>query len=334
MKRDGTGEKILTSGLCDDPVVSPAGNYVVYTKWENGFHRLYKVPKGGGAQTALTGPGYNCASPQFSQDGMKVAYEKFVNGFSNIYTYTLSTAQEQEIAGGDCHYFNPRFSPDGKWIACEKVYSDGKSQICKVPTDSGGLVVLTSDDNDYEYPTFTPDSDWVICVKWFTDGTAICKVPVNGGNAIILTDTSSIKLFPEVSPNGNWVAYEALAEDGDGEEVNSIGILYLPSVGVSDEENFGVKPKVFVLYQNRPNPFRNGTRIKYGLPKTAKVRLMVYNITGRAVKKLVEEEQKEGYYDIVWNGRDNRGKKLPSGVYFYRLETEQTNLIKKIIMTK
>jgi hypothetical protein len=334
MKRDGSGEKTLTTGLCDEPTVSPKSDIVVFSKWENGCHRLYKVPKDSGAQTALTSAGYNCSSPQFSPDGMKVVYEKVVNGFSNIYTFTLRTGQDHEVAGGDGNYFNPRFSKDGKWIASEKIYSDGKSQICRMSPDSGVLQVLTDEEGDYEYPSFTPDNEWVICVKWFSEGTAICKVPIDGGDEVILTDTSTIKLYPEISPNGNYIAYEALSEDGGGNEVNVIGILYMPTSGLSDDDDFGIKPKVFVLYQNRPNPFRNGTRIKYGLPKQSKVKLMVYNITGRAVKKLVEEEQKEGYYDIVWNGRDNRGRKLPSGVYFYRLEAEQTKLIKKVIMTK
>jgi hypothetical protein len=103
---------------------------------------------------------------------------------------------------------------------------------------------------------------------------------------------------------------------------------------ISEEGIFEAKPGFFILYQNQPNPFNTSTKIKYGLPFPSKVELSVYDITGQDVRKLFDGKQEEGYYEIIWNGRDDRGRKLPSGIYFYRLETEQTNLIKQIIITK
>jgi hypothetical protein len=106
------------------------------------------------------------------------------------------------------------------------------------------------------------------------------------------------------------------------------------TTGISEEGIFGMKPGFFILYQNYPNPFKTSTKVKYGLPVRSKVKLSIYDIIGQNVRKLFEGEQEEGYYEIIWDGRDNRGRKLPAGVYFYRLVTEKVNLIKKIIVTK
>lgn len=330
MNSDGSEEQELTTGLCDDPVASK--EFVVYTKWENGVHRLYKVAIVGGEEEPLTGTDYNCSSPQFSPDGEKIVYEKFVNGYFHIYIYTLDTQEEEELLGGEYHHFNPRFSPDGNWIVCERVAENGNHQICKVATDGSGFEILTNPDGDYEYPSFTPDGENIVCVKWCGEGSTICQIAVANGVETPLTDSSSIKQYPEVSPDGKKVAYEVVNEDCDGNEISRIGLLRLPSIGI--EDNARHRPIIFFLRQNRPNPFRNTTKINYALPKPTKVKLLIYNITGQVVRKLVENEQKEGYYEIVWDGKDNRGRKLASGIYFYRFETEEAKLIKKMIMTK
>ena len=64
-----------------------------------------------------------------------------------------------------------------------------------------------------------------------------------------------------------------------------------------------------------PNPFRGTTRIVYGLSESSPVRLTVFDVSGRAVQRLVTETQAAGEYEIVWDARA-----LPAGVYFYRLE--------------
>jgi hypothetical protein len=72
----------------------------------------------------------------------------------------------------------------------------------------------------------------------------------------------------------------------------------------------------FNLYQNYPNPFNPETRIKFVLPVTSEVRINVYNILGKEIKELLNETRLSGEYEITWNGEDNFGNKVPSGVYF------------------
>jgi hypothetical protein len=88
-------------------------------------------------------------------------------------------------------------------------------------------------------------------------------------------------------------------------------------------------PTVFGLSQNYPNPFNPSTTIKYQLPKTVKVTLNIYDITGRLVQTLVEGVQEAGYYSIEWKSTD-----YASGVYFYRLEAGEFTNVKKMVIIK
>jgi len=79
-------------------------------------------------------------------------------------------------------------------------------------------------------------------------------------------------------------------------------------------------PESFALHQNYPNPFNPETRIRFDLTKPGKVELAIYDLTGRQVRLLLSESRAAGTYSVTWDGRDNRGKLVPSGIYFYRLK--------------
>ncbi|MCK4223592.1 MAG: T9SS type A sorting domain-containing protein [candidate division Zixibacteria bacterium] len=93
-------------------------------------------------------------------------------------------------------------------------------------------------------------------------------------------------------------------------------------------------PQHFSLSQNYPNPFNPQTSIRYALPQDAQVKLVIYNILGEKVKTLVDEHQFAGYQVIWWDGKDERGDKVASGVYFYRLEAEKFSEVKKMLLVK
>ncbi len=75
----------------------------------------------------------------------------------------------------------------------------------------------------------------------------------------------------------------------------------------------------FVLLQNHPNPFNPSTTIEYFLPRMGKVDLRIFNILGEEVRQLVDGEENVGTQRVIWDGRDNFGRAVSSGVYVYRL---------------
>jgi len=93
-------------------------------------------------------------------------------------------------------------------------------------------------------------------------------------------------------------------------------------------------PQTFSLAQNYPNPFNARTVIKYSLPKDSKVEITIYNILGRKVKTLVNEHQKAGYKTVIWDGKNQKGNEVATGVYFYRITADDFVQSKKMLLLK
>ena len=96
----------------------------------------------------------------------------------------------------------------------------------------------------------------------------------------------------------------------------------------------GNLPEIFFLGQNYPNPFNLETRIEYGLPEDAYVKLTIYDILGRKVKVLVDEFQSAGVRNVYWEGKNDRGEEVGSGIYFYRIQTGSFTKTAKMSLLK
>ncbi len=90
----------------------------------------------------------------------------------------------------------------------------------------------------------------------------------------------------------------------------------------------------FELSQNYPNPFNHETHIQFSLLQAGNVRLTVYNMLGQKVNTLVDEQKTAGVYSVKWDGTNSSGQKLPSGMYFYKLEMGSQELSKKMFLMK
>jgi hypothetical protein len=121
--------------------------------------------------------------------------------------------------------------------------------------------------------------------------------------------------------SGTWY-YRLKQQDLDGQ------VQYSQIIEVN------LLPTAFALYQNYPNPFNSSTMIKYELPVGEhQVRLMIYDLLGHQIQTLIDEEnQQVGAYQISWDGRDNAGQVVASGVYFYQLQAGKQTMIRKMVM--
>ena len=84
-----------------------------------------------------------------------------------------------------------------------------------------------------------------------------------------------------------------------------------------------LSPETFVLRQNYPNPFNPGTLISYQIPLSSKVTLVIYNLQGQVIRTLVNEEVSRGFHNVIWNGKDDFGKDVATGVYVYRMSAHK-----------
>jgi hypothetical protein len=112
-------------------------------------------------------------------------------------------------------------------------------------------------------------------------------------------------------------------------EVQDIAFLQ----GLQGTSN-STSPYNFTLSQNYPNPFNPSTIIAYAIPSTEKVVIKVYDLMGREIRSLINEEKSAGNYSVEWNGRNNNGLMVPSGVYLYRITAGNINLTKKMMLLK
>ena len=93
-------------------------------------------------------------------------------------------------------------------------------------------------------------------------------------------------------------------------------------------------PIDYQLSQNYPNPFKPETKIQFSIPETANVNISIYNVLGQKVRTLTNRIYPAGNYILNWDGKNDSGSHLPSGVYFYNLTTEGRSISKKMILLK
>ena len=108
--------------------------------------------------------------------------------------------------------------------------------------------------------------------------------------------------------------------------------LGMSPTGVEVEESKDIAS--FSLEQNFPNPFNPETVIRYSLLRASEVRVSIYNILGQKVRTLVDGRETAGQKSIIWDGKNERGEEVSSGIYFYRLEAEEFVQTKKMLLLK
>jgi len=127
---------------------------------------------------------------------------------------------------------------------------------------------------------------------------------------------------------GNWeVSYEGVKlENGDVVEIT-------PGSHKLVADRVAI-PEAFALGQNLPNPFNAVTAIKYELPENSKVTLEVYTVLGNKVATLVNGEQEAGFQTVIWDGMDDEGRPVSSGIYFYKMSAGDFKATRKMTLMK
>jgi len=116
----------------------------------------------------------------------------------------------------------------------------------------------------------------------------------------------------------------------DGAESDSTVWTVRSTASITDE----MIPVRTNLHQNYPNPFNPATTINYDLKEQGQVKILVYNTNGSLVRTLIDGNQKAGYHSISWNGRDNNGRSVSSGLYIYKMNAGGFNKVLRAMMVK
>jgi hypothetical protein len=152
------------------------------------------------------------------------------------------------------------------------------------------------------------------------------------------TDSTTGNYSFVVGKGGNWVVFRdssAARYTFNNFQRDTSGINFNGTSDVREvvSEKM-VLPEAFSLDQNYPNPFNPNTMIRFSLPKDCWVKLEVYNLLGQKVKTLVDQMLLAGTKEVVWDGKNQAGALVSSGIYFYRIQTKDFTDIKKMVLVK
>jgi hypothetical protein len=181
---------------------------------------------------------------------------------------------------------------------------DYESELVKVI----GVTVTTGGDAAY-----VAAKTYMIADASDNSNAVSLRIP-NAGDS----DVDGVTIIPVITFTGVIAQYSS-SDPAAGYQLMAINATDVADNSLSADDLASGIPETFQLHNNYPNPFNPSTTIQYDLPNQSKVTLRVYSILGQEVSTLVDGIQSASYHRIQWNGRDNNGMQVSSGVYFFRI---------------
>jgi immune inhibitor A len=210
-----------------------------------------------------------------------------------------------------------------------------------------GLLIYHVDENigdygandDEWYPEYTDSGHYKVALEQ-ADGLWQLEKDINLGNNVDpypgyyntwrTFNSSSTPNSHSYAGTQTYVGVTNISDSGDTMTCN----FSLSSLDVEDQADDGPLPHSYSLNQNYPNPFNPETKIEYDLKKDGRVKLEVFNVLGQKIVTLVDQHEQKGNHCVTWNGTDQKGRQLPSGVYFYQITTDSFQKANKMILLK
>lgn len=172
--------------------------------------------------------------------------------------------------------------------------------------------------NSYDYPNKSVKIFWN--PTGLPDVLALTLTDLQTGNSVNMKIDSTYTTNTPSGDKSQYLYFQVMAVRSD------------MVVGINEEPK--IQPVKFSLGDNYPNPFNATTMFRYAIDKAGKVNLSIYALNGSLVKTIVDENLKVGEYRAVWDGKDRFCHQVASGIYFYRLTTDQHVSTKKMVLLK
>jgi hypothetical protein len=249
------------------------------------------------------------------------AYAVAVDDSGNVYVtgYSNGTGTYQDFA-------TIKYSSGGDqiWVRRYDYGVNGTDESNDLAIDGSGNVYVAGQSGSGG----TAGLDYAT-IKYYSNGDTAWVMRYNGPGS-----GSDYAQALAVDDSGN-VCVTGYGDEGNGTDNDYRTIKYVQtSSGVEDETGDRERPSEFVLSQNYPNPFNPTTKIEFTLAKSGLVTLQIYDVLGRKVRTLVSEELSAGYKSVLWDGKNEDGKDVASGVYFYQLKVGDFSQPKKMLLLK
>ncbi len=205
--------------------------------------------------------------------------------------------------------------------------TDGGPIVEGVPEN--GSAISVGDFDGYTFYALTGQTAQLTATK--TSGamdTYMSLYPPGGGNAVAATSNDNIA--PVLTASGY---YTVVVEDVGQNETGNYTLSLTLNGGPTDIGD-GPPPAELALLPASPSPFSQTTRLGFELPSASRVQLRVYDVKGARVRYLVNENWEAGVHSVTWDGRDDRGVRVASGVYYLHLEADGQVRRQKVVLVK
>ncbi len=268
-------------------------------------------------------------------------YGKIVHVYQNndgIFSFQFSLFTQGELNSIYCNDFTNDNVVD--ILVGTGYYSPTDDRVIMIYNEGSGFQI--------DYYTLLTNPNYAVGADFNSDGfqDVVCvhNVPVSNNNvSILLNDQAGLLGAPHYWGNYTYSPFAVSTADFNNDQTIDFVVanagggnisVFLNHPAASVEEPHLNNPIGFKLYQDYPNPFNPETVISYQLAVGRKVELSVYNMLGQKVHTLVKERQRAGQHEVVWDGRDNAGREVSSGVYVYQLEAGERVQSRKMLLLR
>jgi hypothetical protein len=345
------------------------GNDLAATDWKleyaDDFHSV-DVQPGGGYRVG------GCVIEDFDGDGKMEIFTSHWEGVAATRVYEndgIDTYVVKHTNVPETLILNPPFGGSYSNPIFHDFDEDGDAEL--LISGNHGLVFVITKEASNNFEDFG-SSAWAYVMSWptipeggFMRSGYMGDLDQDGKPDIYYNEYRAKAIFDleyqggPVTDANSWTPYEIIILpgvrfgnvqpagdlDGDGLEelVCNMGglrdgrnLIILESQHMASEvsQNKLEKSVGYILQQNYPNPFNSSTNIEYSIPTSSNVELTIFDLTGREIVTLVEENQKGGQHFVFWNGRDQFGSFVSTGLYTYNLKTDQFSKSRKLLFIK
>ncbi|MFC1692419.1 M56 family metallopeptidase [Candidatus Latescibacterota bacterium] len=307
------------------------GKYMIFS---NPIPSIVSVDISTGECQVVIDEGYRC---YLSRSGRYLCYlmwdSQVYSGATELQHHGLPAVYDRETGetwflaeDNGKRYGQPTISPDETHVVIPVREGEGSIEFYHFPLKGGKPEQLTfwdgrSDHGKYKnFPEYSPDGMWILYTDFtwnpgFADRRLYVFHTVTRKQHEVFEESSERSAYGKWSPDGKKICYLVETDGGNYIYISN----FVPPIAEKPTKVEKTVPLTFGLTGNYPNPFNPLTTIVFSMPEGGVAKLLIYNMVGQKTRELVSEFRDAGGHMVIWDGRDDTGSPVSSGIYFAHL---------------